>query len=132
MKTECYLKSPTVQGLIFEEELLYRLTTLHIDQKFRNGATAQLSFTVKEATHQLDKLLDSAMTPNSLYHLHTGHPVIDGVCLAKNDVMYLLLIQVSLSSYINHSHSKARNICDNLRGTGRGITAVCVKLKKIK
>ena len=56
------------------------------------------------------------MSVGKLYHLHTGHEVINGVCIAKevnSQELYLLLIQVSLSSYAFHQYSKANGVCDN-------------------
>ena len=52
------------------------------------------------------------MTINQLYHLHIGHPAIDGVCFATekdSNELYLLLIQVSLRSYRYHA-SKGNDI----------------------
>lgn len=56
-KKEAYLKSPTVQGLYFEEEVLHSLEQLHINVVNHIGASKCLKFMFQAATHQLDDIL---------------------------------------------------------------------------
>ena len=111
-RSKNYLKSDLVQGLMFKEYFLMEQRTLHVEQKLRTGETKHLLFNFQEPLFQLEGLL-TEMTMGELYYLHLGHVAIDGVCAAKeatSNIAYLLLIQVSLSPYINH-HSKARDCC---------------------
>ena len=52
-RSEKYLKSGTVQGLMFEEYFLMHQRTLHVDQKLRTGETRQLSFIFQAPCMQL-------------------------------------------------------------------------------
>ena len=58
------------------------------------------------------------MTEGILYHLREKHPVIDAVGKfkeAKGQKVWLLMVQVSLSSYTQH-RSKAANLLDRVTG----------------
>jgi hypothetical protein len=114
-KKEAYLRSPTVQGLCFEEEVLQSLEHLHIDAVNRAGESKYFEFTFQAASHQLGGILKE-METNSMYHLHLGHGVIGGVCIAQSgqSEWYLLLVQVSLSTYSKYN-SKVYHIHGNLR-----------------
>ena len=128
-KKDAYLKSPTVQGLIFEEEVLNCLENLQIDVKNWKNELLHLEFSFEKATYQLSTLLKDIKI-GVLYHLHAGHHVIDGVCVAKDvnkNEWYLLLIQVSLSTYSSHP-SKAYDIRKTLSGTEDFIWEYYLKL----
>ena len=60
------------------------------------------------------------MVVGCVVHLPNTHPVIDGVARLKDgqEREWLLLIQVSLSSYVEH-RSKAIKLVDKERGEKR-------------
>ena len=100
-------RCPSVQGLIFEHEFLTHtglrtLTVSAINEEEINPRT--FSFCINPAYCQMQDAL-SSLSPSCLHYLRPGHRAIDAVCLTaetESGENYLLLIQVSLSSYANH------------------------------
>ena len=69
-------------------------------------------FQVPPSTGQLNGALTSIFS-STLYHLRVQHPAIDAVGLFKNDLdrdMYLVLLQVSLSTYANHEAKAVESV----------------------
>ena len=106
---EKILQSPVVQGLIFEEKFLCAVKELSMTVKSADSKE-NLTFLVVPATFQLATALNK-ISMNCLHYLRVGHRAIDAVCHAEetNGQEYLLLIQVSLSTYEEH-RSKAVDI----------------------
>ena len=118
--------NPIVNGFIFEENFfteIGKMKTLHVITKEMPIIT--LHFAVVE-TLQTGEVLKN-MTSGVLYHLRYKHPVIDGVGImerGKTKKKWLVMIQVSLSSYKSH-RSKISDIakylpCPELKHSSHG------------
>ena len=108
---------PIVQGYLFEEAFFLAkqlkthplsIKTLNINT--RSPRTFKFS-TLTPAAAQQTGAITSKLKPGYMYHLRSGHPAIDSVCVAltESEEKFLLLLQVSLSSYSEHL-SKAVDI----------------------
>lgn len=106
-----FLKIPAVMGYQFEEFILDELMILCITATYpakkKEDEYVTWDFSITERCKHLKDPL-KVITPGTMYHLRTGHHSIDGIFLAENST-YLIFLQVSLSSYIDHE-SKAKSI----------------------
>ena len=120
---DCIYKSPAVQGLIFEEQFLhhYMLHDLNVTAIARDNSSKAFAFTIASSAPQLDGAL-SKISLFCMHHLRPGHRAIDAVCLSRDQNshdMYLLLLQVSLSSYSDH-RSKSLSIREAIISPEKG------------
>ena len=101
---------PVVREYLFEEAFFQseHLRTLPLSIKALNVNTSSpRTFTFSSltpASAQQRSPITTNLEPGYLYHLRPGHLVIDSVCVASSteSEQYLLLLQVSLSSYLEH------------------------------
>ena len=84
---------------------------LHVQVTTCGRETESLCFKIADFHPvQLSDALNTELTPGKLYHLRPQHPAIDGVGVFEvENKKYLVMIQVSLSTYRNHA-SKALDI----------------------
>ena len=105
-------KHPITLGYEFEDICLEnRLVELHIQASYVDGDVKYLKFTGITCLGKQEDNALTAISPGLLYHLRVQHPVINGVGLLEERAgeNYLVLIQISLSKYLNHD-SKANYI----------------------
>ena len=102
-------KIAVVRGYLFEESFLHfrELSSLSIQAVNANDPSCK-SFRFPSLTPALEQQMGALITSlsnNLIYHLRSGHPAIDGVCVAKevSGQRYLLLLRISLSCYKDHS-----------------------------
>lgn len=93
-----FLQIPAVIGYRFKEELLKYLNIINVSALKKQGEPKELKFDVVAAQKQLHGPL-RYMTDGQIYHLRSGHAVIDGVCTSGG---YLIFIQTSIKPYSNH------------------------------
>ena len=113
---EYLASSAIVQGLMFEQEFLHcdMLRELSVTTICKSGLK-KFTFNVSTMPNQCETALIQ-LSASCLHHLRPGHRAIDAVCLTSDTEgstteKYLLLVQVSLSSYVVHK-SKALEIRD--------------------
>lgn len=103
------LEHPIICGYILEKEFLQHEKLCCIDVSVVNASSDHgnhFSFEIEPAPKQESGSVTSTLIDNKVYHLHERHPAIDGVCVAQEKTTkqrYLLLMQVSLSTYENHN-----------------------------
>ena len=101
---------PAFQGLLFEKRVCENLHQLNIHAINQEDQVKDWCFVIVDSISSKDAV--SALSVNILHHLRPGHPAIDAVCLVESSTtksLCLLLIQISLSKYSQHS-SKACDI----------------------
>ena len=117
--------TPIVQGLIFESKFLQNseLHDMHIKGLNKDGQKSFYFPLFPHARCQEDKPVRQ-LSIGQLYHLRSGHPAIDGVCIAmeQSGQNYLVLMQVSLSKYREHE-AKADAILKNVAGKEKAAAA---------
>ena len=97
-------QNPIIRGYLFEDSILETKSFVLMASVKRKNEDLKHVFQVPPSTGQLNGALTSIFS-STLYHLRVQHPAIDAVGLFKNDLdddMYLVLLQVSLSTYANH------------------------------
>ena len=101
---------PVVRGYMFEEAFLrsedLRTKPLVISAINASDTSSPRVFTFSSLTpawHQQRNAITTNLVSNFVYHLRQKHSAIDAVCVADTETeKYLLLLQVSLSSYKDH------------------------------
>ncbi len=116
--------SPTVKGFFFEKDFFVKTVTSNREWKVRakttgNETERSLTFSGISGASEQENGHISTMEGNKVYYLHAGHKAIDAVVRARgnDDIVYLLLIQISLSPYNKHD-SKYEDIFCRLKEPG--------------
>ena len=108
-----------VKGYQFENKFLHEVCQLELVYNEQDSQAKKFStFEIKVTKQLLPGEPLTNMTEGVLYHLREKHPVIDAVGKfkeAKGQKVWLLMVQVSLSSYTQH-RSKAANLLDRVTG----------------
>ena len=108
-----------VKGYQFENKFLHEVRQLELVYNKQDSQEKYFNtFEIKVTKQLLPGEPLTNMTEGVLYHLREKHPVIDAVGKfkeAKGQKVWLLMVQVSLSSYTQH-RSKAANLLDRVTG----------------
>ena len=110
-----------LQGHYFESLVCEKIKKFHLH--YQNCKTNSFGdFEFQHYDKNKGKLPVKTLMKQVLYHLRPFHPVVDAVGYTEDSKgnKWLLLIQVSLSTYSDHK-SKASNLLDPLKGPERDI-----------
>ena len=90
-----------IKGYLMEVEF-FDCTDLDITISLPHKETATILFNGYHIIHENDVV--KSISRNTLYHLRSEHPIIDGMGLLKNEIGedWLVFIQVSLKQYEKH------------------------------
>ncbi len=124
-KNDNKIHDPIIDGLDFERVICSEIKTLEVAcSKKDEGVSSQpdlkaMTFLFKYHVTQQSNSPIKNLLPDVLYHVRPCHPLIDAVtCVKVDDEPWLLLIQVSLSTYKSHN-SKFTDINNQINGCER-------------
>ena len=117
-------KSAIVDGLSFEDAICKKIDTLNIKYSKTGDNIEPVNFNIIAHSEFMTAL--KIIHPNILYHLRDFHPTIDAIgCFTdEEDVIWLVMIQVSLGTYNKHK-SKAADLFNKTVGSEKTVDASC-------